>query len=269
MIVPEKRMKKRADKLLVDQGLAKDWTQAKALIMAGLVEASGVRVEKPGELMDHHTRLSLKETLSYVGRGGLKLEKALDRFKVEPKGWTVLDIGASTGGFTDCLLQRGSRRVYAVDVDTRQVDWKLRNDPKVVLINKNARYLNKEDFDQEIRLVTMDLSFISILKVLPAIKNVATKAKVISLVKPQFEAGRDQVGKKGVIRDSNVHEKVLERIVEQVQRMGLGIQDITESPIKGQKGNKEFFILCSVNEKGVRPKKLKIMIKEAVWNEKG
>jgi 23S rRNA (cytidine1920-2'-O)/16S rRNA (cytidine1409-2'-O)-methyltransferase len=261
-------IKKRADKLLVEKGLAKNRNKAKALIMAGLVKASGKKVEKPGDFIDSHTHLSLEKTFPYVGRGGLKLEKALDEFKVDVRGWAVLDLGASTGGFTDCLLQRGAERVYAVDVDTRQIDWKLRNDPKVVLINKNARYLEKEDFDRDIQLVTMDLSFISILKVLPAVQNVLTQGKIISLVKPQFEAERDRLGKKGVIKDSQVHEKVLNRIVEQVLKMGLKIQNLIESPIKGQKGNREFFILCSVTGEKVSPNKLKTLIKEAVWNEK-
>jgi len=184
------------------------------------------------------------------------------------KGWTALDLGASIGGFTDCLLQKGAERIYAVDVDTRQIDWKLRNDPRVILINKNARYLEKGDFDREIQLVTMDLSFISILKVLPAVQDLLTKSKIILLVKPQFEAGRGQVGKNGVVKDFHIHERVLNRIVEQVLKLGLKVQGFIESPIKGQKGNREFFVLCCDNGNNIGPEKLKRLIKEAVWYEK-
>ncbi|MFW6123914.1 MAG: TlyA family RNA methyltransferase [Acidobacteriota bacterium] len=262
-------MKERADKLLVDQGLAKNRNKAKALIMAGLVRASGKKVEKPGDFIDRRTHLTLKETFPYVGRGGLKLEKALDEFELDVRGWTVLDLGASTGGFTDCLLQRGAQMIYAVDVDTRQMDWKLRNDPQVILINKNARYLEKKDFDRDIQLVTMDLSFISILKVLPTVQKLITRGKIVSLVKPQFEAGRNQVGKNGIIKDSHIHEKILTSIVERILELGFKVQDLTESPVKGQKGNREFFILCSVIGRSASSDKLKILIKEAVWNEKG
>ncbi len=265
---PKSKTKERADKLLVDQGLAKNRNKAKALIMAGLVRASGKKVQKAGDYIDKDTGLSIKKTIPYVGRGGLKLEKALDKFELDIKGWTALDLGASIGGFTDCLLQKGAERIYAVDVDTRQVDWKLRNDPRVILINKNARYLEKGDFDREIQLVTMDLSFISILKVLPAVQDLLTKGKIILLVKPQFEAGRGQVGKNGVVKEPHIHERVLNRIVEQVLKLGLKVQGLIESPIKGQKGNREFFVLCSDNGNNISPDKLKRLIKEAVWNEK-
>jgi len=261
-------MKERADKLLVDQGLAKNRSKAKALIMAGLVTASGKKVEKPGDFIDKTMDISVEKPFPYVGRGGLKLEKALDEFEIDLKGKIVADLGASIGGFTDCMLKRGAQKIYAVDVDTRQIDWKLRNDPRVILVKKNARYLEKNDFNEEIQLMTMDLSFISILKVLPAVRDVLNKGEVIALVKPQFEAGRDKVGRNGIIGDSCIHQEVLNCIVEQVQKLGLKIQDLIESPIKGQKGNREFFILCSVNQKSISDQKIKTLIKEAVWNEK-
>jgi 23S rRNA (cytidine1920-2'-O)/16S rRNA (cytidine1409-2'-O)-methyltransferase len=262
------KIKVRADKLLVIQGLAENRNKAKALIMAGLVKASGKKVEKAGDFIDRDTNLSLKQTIPYVGRGGLKLEKDLDAFELDIKGWTVLDLGASTGGFTDCLLQKGAEKIYALDVDTRQMDWRLRNDPRVILINKNARYIEREDFDSRIQLVTMDLSFISILKVFPSVMNVATKAEIISLIKPQFEAGRSQVGKNGVIRDPYVHEEVLNRVVEKILKLGFKVHGLTESPVRGQKGNREFFALCSDKESDINLDKLKKLIKEAVWNEK-
>ncbi len=261
-------MKERADKLLVDKGFVKNRTKAKALIMAGLVRASGKRVEKPGDFIDRETDFFVERTLPYVGRGGFKLEKALDEFGLDVRGMTVADLGASTGGFTDCMLQRGAKRIYAVDVDTRQIEWKLRNDPRVILIRKNARYLKKSDFKEEIQLVTMDLSFISILKVLPAVQNILNKGKIISLIKPQFEAEKNLVGKNGIIKDSNVHEEVLNRTAEQVLKLGLKVQGLIESPVRGQKGNREFFLLCSVSGDGLSSQELRIMIKEAVWNER-
>ncbi len=261
-------MKERADKLLVDRGLAESRNKARALIMAGLVRASGEKIKKAGDFIDKSMDLSLDQKPVYVGRGGIKLEKALDEFKIDARGITAADLGASTGGFTDCLLQRGAQKVFAVDVDTRQIDWKLRNDPRVMLIQKNARFLETEDFDEEIQLVTMDLSFISVLKVLPAVRNILRRGEVISLIKPQFEAGRSQVGKNGVIKDPNIHEDVLNRIVGEVLDLGLDVRNVTGSPVKGQKGNREFFILCSVTGKDPDLKKLKTLIKEAVWNEK-
>jgi 23S rRNA (cytidine1920-2'-O)/16S rRNA (cytidine1409-2'-O)-methyltransferase len=264
----QKEMKERADILLVDQGLAKNRSKAKALIMAGLVKASGKKVNKPGDFIDIHLTLSLEQQLPFVGRGGLKLEKALDEFKVNVQGITAADLGSSVGGFVDCLLQKGARRVYAVDVDTRQIDWNLRKNPKLILIQKNARHLNKDDFDTEIQLVTMDLSFISVLKVLPAVRDVMSKGPIICLVKPQFEAGKEQVGKNGVIKDPSVHQKVLDHITREVLKTGINVLNLIESPIKGQKGNREFFIHCSVSHKGVSFQELQIRIKEAVWNAK-
>jgi 23S rRNA (cytidine1920-2'-O)/16S rRNA (cytidine1409-2'-O)-methyltransferase len=261
-------MKDRADKLLVDKGLAESRNKAKALIMAGLVKASGKRVKKAGDFIAKSADLTLDQKPAYVGRGGIKLEKALDEFKIDVRGISAADIGASTGGFTDCLLQRGAQKVYAVDVDTRQIDWKLRNDPRVMLIQKNARFLEKDDLDEEIQLVTMDLSFISVLKVLPAVRNILRRGEVISLIKPQFEAGRSQVGKNGIIKNPSIHEEVLDRVVGQIIELGLEVLNVTESPVKGQKGNREFFLLCSVTGKGPGLKKLTKLIKEAIWNEK-
>ena len=190
-------MKERADKLLVGRSLAPSREKAQALIMAGLVTAGGRPVAKPGELVDAEAPLEVARPLPFVSRGGLKLEEALDRFGIDVRGLVALDIGASTGGFVDCLLKRGAVRVYAVDVDTRQLDWGLGRDPRVVAIEKNARGLVPEDLPGPPDIVTMDVSFISVLKILPALKAIPGAWTIVSLIKPQFEAGPKDVGKKG------------------------------------------------------------------------
>ncbi len=234
-------MKERADKLFAARGLAPSREKAQALIMAGLALAGGRVVEKPGALIDAGADLALKGTLPFVGRGGLKLAEALDRFAVDVGGKTAVDIGASTGGFTDCLLQRGARKVYAVDVDISQLDWKLRGDPRVVTVEKNARYLALGDIGEPADVVTVDVSFISLLKVLPALKAVAGEWLLLALVKPQFEAGRREVGKKGVIRDPAVHEAVLRRVAAGAGEAGFALRGLIACSTRGQKGNVEFF----------------------------
>lgn len=261
-------MKERADKVVFSQGLAESRHKAQALIMAGLVYSEGKRIEKPGQKIASDQAIFLKERMPYVSRGGLKLEEALESFKILVQGKVAADLGASTGGFTDCLLQKGVKRVYAVDVDTRQIDYRLKDDPRVVLIEKNARYLKKDDFRDELDLVTTDLAFISVLKVLPVVKNFLDKGKLLSLLKPQFEVERGQVGKKGIVKDPKLHEDVLARIVEQAQAIGFKLRGLIQASVRGQKGNREFFAWWSMGENSLNAAQVKSLIKEAVWNEK-
>jgi len=240
-------MKERVDKILVKRGLVESREKAQALIMEGLVFSGNNRIEKSGQMIPSDQEIHLKEKLPFVGRGGLKLDPVLEKLKIQAKGMIAADLGASTGGFVDCLLQKGVKKVYAVDVDTRQLDWKLREDPRVILIEKNARYLDKSDFKDNLDLITMDLSFISILKVLPAVRSFLGKGELIALIKPQFEAGRNQVGKKGVVRDSFIHRDVLEKMVKEAEVLGFAVKSLVKSPVLGQKGNQEFFIHCSLN----------------------
>jgi len=260
-------MKERADRLMVAQGLAESRHKAQALIMAGLVYSKNEKIEKPGQLLKEGQRLIVKETLPYVSRGGLKLAAALEGFQLSVSGKVAVDLGASTGGFTDCLLQFGARKVYAVDVDTRQLDWNLRQDPRVVLLQKNARYLEKEDITENVELITLDLSFISLLKVLPAISSFLESGQLVSLIKPQFEVGKGQVGKKGVIRDRHQHEEVLHQVIQGGKALGFNTEGILRSPIKGQKGNREFFILWSLQAASLDGERLSNLIKETVWDE--
>jgi 23S rRNA (cytidine1920-2'-O)/16S rRNA (cytidine1409-2'-O)-methyltransferase len=235
-------MKERADKLLAGRGLAPSREKAQALIMAGLVTASGRPVAKAGELVDAEAPLEVARPLPYVSRGGLKLEEALDRFGIDVRGLVGLDIGASTGGFVDCLLKRGAARVYAVDVDTKQLDWGLTKDARVVLLEMNARELRAEDVPEPPGIVTMDVSFISVLKILPALGRVPGDWTLVSLVKPQFEAGPKEVGKKGIVRDPAVHAEVLTRVVAGAREAGFGPAGLIRCSTHGQKGNVEFFV---------------------------
>ena len=259
--------KVRADKLLVEKGLAENRRKAQALIMAGQVMNKGVKIAKPGQYLDRNADLTVKETLPYVGRGGLKLEEALDRFEVDVKGATAADLGASTGGFSDCLLQRGACKVYAVDVDVRQLDWNLRKDPRIILIEKNARYLSPEDFEEKPQMAVMDLSFISLLKVLPAVKSILSGDLILALIKPQFEAGKGRVGKKGVIRDQAVQEEILAGVIRQAEKMGFHLKDVLKSSTRGQKGNREFFVKWFLSGDSMNVSERGNLIKEAVWNE--
>ncbi|UCE21248.1 MAG: TlyA family RNA methyltransferase, partial [Candidatus Aminicenantes bacterium] len=242
--------------------------KAQALIMAGLVFSGGERIEKPGQMIAPDQELSLKEQIPFVGRGGLKLEEALEAFKISVVDKVAADLGASTGGFTDCLLQKGAKMVYAVDVDTSQIDWRLREDSRVVCIEKNARYLKKDDFAHTPDIVTADLSFISVLKILPAIKEFLGDGLLISLIKPQFEAGKGQVGKKGIVRDPAIHEEVLSRTTQEALKMGFMTKGLIKSSVRGQKGNREFFICWSLTGKPLIPDEVQRLIKEAVGNEK-
>ncbi|MCJ7680627.1 MAG: TlyA family RNA methyltransferase, partial [Candidatus Aminicenantes bacterium] len=241
--------------------------KAQALILAGQVYADGVRVEKSGQLLPVERTLRIKESMPYVGRGGLKLEGALNSFNLSVSGKTAADIGASTGGFTDCLLQRGAVFVFAVDVDTRQLDWKLSRDSRIQKIKKNARYLTPGDFDRPLDIFVLDVSFISILKVLPALRNFGEEIIVISLVKPQFEVGREQVGKKGIVRDPALHQSVLARIIEEAEEMGYIVRGVVPSPIRGQKGNREFFVYWTMTGKSPDPSTVQSLIKEATRDD--
>ncbi|MEA3421407.1 MAG: TlyA family RNA methyltransferase [Acidobacteriota bacterium] len=256
-------MKERADITVVKHGLAESRQKAQALIMAGLVFSEDRRIEKPGQMMSPGQEIYLKEKLPYVGRGGLKLAEALEKMNINVMGKTAADLGSSTGGFTDCLLQKGANKVYAVDVDTRQIDYRLRKDSRVILIEKNARYLEKRDFSDSLDIVTMDLSFISVLKVLPAVKGFLGNGELISLIKPQFE-----VGKKGIVRNPALHEEVLNRIIIAAGKIGFNMKKLIKTSVRGQKGNQEFFILWSLKEKPLSPARASEAIKETVWNEK-
>jgi 23S rRNA (cytidine1920-2'-O)/16S rRNA (cytidine1409-2'-O)-methyltransferase len=236
-------MKKRLDVLVTERGLADSREKAQALILAGEILVDGVKARKPGQSVDEAARVEALSRPRFVSRGGLKLEAALDRFGVNPAGRVCLDIGASTGGFTDCLLQRGAARVHAVDTGAGQIDWKLRSDARVVLHEKlNARYLRFEDIGEPVSLAVCDVSFISVTLILPALPPLLQDgAEMVILIKPQFEVGRDQVGKGGVVRDPELHRQARERIESAARAMSFRT-DVMESPILGAEGNKEFLL---------------------------
>ncbi len=237
------KIKKRLDVLLVDGGYAENRTKAQAIIMSGLVYVNGQKADKPGVSYEEHVELEVRgAACPYVSRGGLKLEKALRDFGVDPTGYVCSDSGASTGGFTDCLLQQGAKKVFAIDVGYGQLDYKLRNDPRVVVMERtNVRYLTPEDLGEPLDLSVVDVSFISLKIVLPVIKTFLNEqGQVLCLIKPQFEAGREKVGKKGVVRDPAVHKEVLDGFLELTHSLGFFVQGLTFSPVKGPEGNIEF-----------------------------
>jgi 23S rRNA (cytidine1920-2'-O)/16S rRNA (cytidine1409-2'-O)-methyltransferase len=242
-----KAKKERLDNLLVIRGLAESRAKAQSLILAGQVFSREQRIDKAGKLVPPDIELTIKEPLPYVGRGGLKLAAALDHFKLDVSGSICLDIGASTGGFTDCLLQRGAARVLALDVGYGQLAWKLREDPRVeVRENVNARYLSPDEFDLRFDLVVVDVSFISLTKILPVIPPlVRPEATIITLIKPQFEVGRNEVGKGGIVREEAHQKRVVLEIANFAQGLGLGLMGIIESPILGAEGNHEFLACFS------------------------
>lgn len=241
--------RERIDKLLVDRGLAESRTKAQALVMAGLVLVSEQRIAKSSDLVASDAPIRLKggddPTSRYASRGGLKLEAALRDFGIDVKNLKCLDVGASTGGFTDCLLQQGARRVVTVDVGHNQLDWRLRNDPRVeVREGVNARYLKPEDFPGRFDLAVMDVSFISATKVMPAIVNLLTETGcLITLIKPQFEVGRGEVGSGGIVRDPKKHARVVEEVNRAATELGLQCGGVIESPLRGADGNLEFLAL--------------------------
>ena len=236
-------MKKRLDVLLVERGLQESRQKAQATIMSGLVFVKGQRADKPVAAVDEAAEIEIRgNTLRYVSRGGLKLEKAMAAFPITLAGCICGDIGASTGGFTDCMLQNGAEKVYAVDVGYGQLAWKLRQDERVVCLERtNARYLTAEQIPQPLNFFSVDVSFISLNLILPAVRPLmAEGGEGVCLVKPQFEAGKDKVGKKGVVRDPQVHLEVLEQFLIHAANAGFGVKDITFSPIKGPEGNIEY-----------------------------
>jgi 23S rRNA (cytidine1920-2'-O)/16S rRNA (cytidine1409-2'-O)-methyltransferase len=233
----------RLDVLVVARGLAESREKARALILAGQVLVNNQKADKAGANVPSDASVELLSQPRYVGRGGLKLEAALDHFEITVPGKVCLDIGSSTGGFTDCLLQRGAARVYAIDAGTGQLDWKLRNDPRVIVHEQtNARHLSREQVPEPVDLAVCDVSFISITMILPAIANLlATHAELVILVKPQFELERHQVGKGGIVRDPALHQAACRRVEQSVQALGFQAQ-IIPSPVLGAEGNQEFLL---------------------------
>ena len=241
--------KKRLDVLLTERGLQESRQRAQAVIMSGEVFVNGQRVDKPGTAVAEDARIEVRGgTLAYVSRGGLKLEKAMAAFPIDLNGAVCADIGASTGGFTDCMLQNGAEKVYAVDVGYGQLAWKLRSDPRVVCLERtNARYLTKEQIPEPLDFASIDVSFISLKLILPALRPLmAENGQVVALVKPQFEAGREKVGKKGVVRDSAVHQEVLEHFLVHADEADFSVKGLTFSPIRGPEGNIEYLGYLSV-----------------------
>jgi len=240
-----KRTKKiRLDKLLLDRGLVESRQKARGLILQGSVLVNGRVIDKAGTPVMEDASLELLDKMPYVSRGGLKLEPALREFDIDVNDKVAMDIGASTGGFTDCLLKHGVKRVYAVDVGYGQLDWRLRNDKRVIILEKtNIRYLNREAIPEEIDIITIDVSFISLLKVIPkAVEFLSSQGGIIALIKPQFELQRKDVGKGGVVRDESKRLEAIEKVKKGAMASGLEVRNVFESPIRGPKGNIEYFI---------------------------
>jgi 23S rRNA (cytidine1920-2'-O)/16S rRNA (cytidine1409-2'-O)-methyltransferase len=239
-------MKRRIDQLLVERGLADSREKAQALLLAGSVRVNGQRVDKPGHSIADDSAIEVAERLRFVGRGGMKLEAALAHWHLDVTGAICMDVGASTGGFTDCVLQHGAARVYAFDAGTAQLDWRLRNDARVVVREGfNARYLTPNDVPEPIDLIVCDVSFISVTLILPVLPPLLREnGAMVVLIKPQFEVGRDQVGKGGIVRDPALHAEVCERIGRAVNALGFKTA-VIESPILGAEGNREFLLYAS------------------------
>lgn len=238
-------MKERLDVLLVERRLADSREKAKAVIMSGIVYVNGQKEDKAGQTFDVTSNIELRgSTLKYVSRGGLKLEKAMNEFPIELDGTVCMDVGSSTGGFTDCMLMNGAVKVYSVDVGHGQLAWKLRQDDRVVVMEKtNIRYVTPEDIEDVLDFASIDVSFISLTKVLLPVKNLLKSGgEVVCLIKPQFEAGREKVGKKGVVRDKSVHEEVIEMVLNYAVSIGYDILGLSFSPIKGPEGNIEYLV---------------------------
>lgn len=238
-------MKERLDVLLTEQGFFDSREKARASVMAGLVYVNGQKEDKPGAQFKAEDRIEVRgETLRYVSRGGLKLEKAMEVWPILLSEKTCMDVGASTGGFTDCMLQNGAKKVYSIDVGYGQLHWKLRNDPRVVNLEKtNARYLTKAEVPDPVDFVSVDVSFISLTKILEPVKALLSdRAYLVTLVKPQFEAGREKVGKKGVVREAETHREVLEAVTKYMEETGFAVLGLTYSPVKGPEGNIEYLV---------------------------
>ena len=251
------KIKKRLDVLLTEQGYADTRSKAQAIIMSGNVYVNGQKADKPGVSYEETVELEVRGAVCpYVSRGGLKLEKALRDFGVKPVDYVCSDSGASTGGFTDCLLQQGARKVFAIDVGYGQLDWKIRSDPRVVVMERtNIRYVTPEDLGEPLDLSVIDVSFIGLEIVLPTIKTLLKPTgQVLCLIKPQFEAGKENVGKRGVVRDPKIHKMVLDNFVSLVDGLGFKILGLTFSPVKGPEGNIEFLGHLTLDEvEGIRP----------------
>ena len=251
------KIKKRLDVLLTEQGYADTRSKAQAIIMAGLVYVDGQKADKAGISYEETVSIEVRgDVCPYVSRGGLKLEKALRDFGVKPDGYVCSDSGASTGGFTDCLLQQGAKKVFAIDVGYGQLDWKIRSDPRVVVMERtNIRYVTPEELGEPLDLSVIDVSFISLKIVLPTIKTLLKPTgQVLCLIKPQFEAGKEKVGKKGVVREPATHKEVLDMFVELAGNLGFTILGLTFSPVKGPEGNIEFLgPLTLGDQEGIQP----------------
>ena len=252
------KIKKRLDVLLVERLYAETRSKAQAIIMSGNVYVNGQKADKPGTSFEETVEIEVRGAVCpYVSRGGLKLEKALRDFGVKPEGFVCSDSGASTGGFTDCLLQQGAKKVFAIDVGYGQLDWKIRSDERVVVMERtNIRYVTPEDLGEPLDLSVIDVSFIGLEIVLPTIKTLLKQesGQVLCLIKPQFEAGKDNVGKKGVVRDPKIHQMVLDNFVSLVRNLGFTILGLTFSPVKGPEGNIEFLgLLTLADVPGIEP----------------
>ena len=251
------KVKKRLDVLLTERLYAETRSKAQAIIMSGNVYVNGQKADKPGTSFEETVEIEVRGAVCpYVSRGGLKLEKALRDFGVKPEGYVCSDSGASTGGFTDCLLQQGAKKVFAIDVGYGQLDWKIRSDERVVVMERtNIRYVTPEDLGEPLDLSVIDVSFIGLEIVLPTIKTLLKPTgQVLCLIKPQFEAGKENVGKKGVVRDPKIHQMVLDNFVSLVDGLGFKILGLTVSPVKGPEGNIEFLGHLSLDEvEGIRP----------------
>ena len=236
--------KRRLDNLLLERGIVQSRERAKGLILSGDVRGNGNPVNKAGTRIDENAEIEITKDIPYVSRGGLKLEKAIKEFNINVKDKVAIDVGASTGGFTDCLIQYGAKKVYAVDVGYGQLAWKLRNDPRVVIIErKNVRYIKPSDIGEPVDIATIDVSFISLKLVLPVVKNLLKEnGEIIALIKPQFEVGKGEVGKGGIVKDEEKHKKVISEIKSFAIDSGFKVLNVTKSPIAGQKGNVEFLI---------------------------
>jgi len=244
-------MKTRLDIALVERGLMQSRERAKAVIMSGIVYVNNQKADKPGQDVSETDKIEVRgETLRYVSRGGLKLEKAMQAFPIDLKDTICADIGASTGGFTDCMLQNGAQKVYAVDVGYGQLAWSLRNDPRVVNLERtNARYIDHEQVPEELDFISVDVSFISLKLILPTLHRLLKNGcKAVTLVKPQFEAGREKVGKKGVVREASVHKEVIENVIAESISLGFTPLGLDHSPVKGPEGNIEFLLFLQKGE---------------------
>ena len=260
-------MKERLDVLLVKRNLAESREKAKAIIMSGNVFVEGQREDKAGSTFSDEVQIEIKgHTLPYVGRGGLKLEKAMNNFELNLKDKVCTDVGSSTGGFTDCMLQNGARKVFAIDVGRGQLAWKLRQDERVVSMEKtNIRYVTPEDLGEPIDFSSIDVSFISLTKVLLPIRNyLKPDGEIVALIKPQFEAGREKVGKKGVVREKSTHHEVIEQVISYAVSIGFQVLELEYSPIKGPEGNIEYLVHLKKTEEPVDIMDVKVDYKHVV-----